>query len=331
MKKLINRQNITFLVVMAFMLIVPLFCNNYYLKIFQLIAIYQVFAMSLNLLMGIGGTVSFGHGAFFGVGAYTSACLFMHFGWPSWAAFPFVIILSGLAGLFLAVPMSRITGRYVTIITLSYAEILNLIMKNWTSVTNGVMGILNIPNINLFGFELKTKLQFYYFAMIMVVITFIFMKWIVNSKLGRNLKAMRDDPIAAEAMGINLFKNKIVVFTISAIFAGIAGTLYAHSYHYIDSICFDSDSSFKALSIVVVGGLGNFTGTLIGSIFIVALPELLRNVDFLFNYRLIVYGVVLVLTMWLNHSIPGDKLKKKVSALFKRKKPQISTEEKEVA
>ena len=327
MKKLLNSKNITFLVTMLVMAIVPIFANNYYLKIFQLVEIYMVFAMSLNLLMGVGGTVSFGHAAFFGVGAYTSACMYMHFGWQSWMSFPLVIIISGLAGLFLAIPMSRITGRYVTIITLSYAEILNLVMKNWTKVTNGVMGILNIPNLNLFGYELKTRRQFYYFALILVIITYIFMMWIVNSKFGRNLRAMKDDPIAAEAMGINLFSHKVVVFTISAIFAGIAGTLYAHSYHYIDAICFNSDASFKALSIVVVGGLGNFAGTLIGSIFITALPEFLRNFDFLFNYRLIVYGVVLVLVMWLNHSIPGDKLKKWVASLFKKKKPSTDVEE----
>ena len=114
----------------------------------------------------------------------------------------------------MAVPMSRITGRYVTIITLSYAEIVNLIIKNWDKVTQGQMGIVGIPTISLFGFKLKSKIMFFYFALLFVVITYVMMQWLVKSKLGRNLQAMRDDPIAAEAMGIKLFPNKVIIFTI---------------------------------------------------------------------------------------------------------------------
>jgi len=226
----------------------------------------------------------------------------------------------------LAIPMSRITGRYVTIITLSYAEIVNLIMRNWTKVTNGVMGILNIPNFRLFGFELAYKDEQYWLVLVFVVITYIMINWLVKSKLGRNLQAMRDDTIAAEAMGINLFSHKVIIFTISAIFAGIAGALYAHIYGYIDYTVFTSNLSFNCISIVVVGGLGNFVGTIFGALFLTILPEYLRNVDFLFNYRMIVYGIILVLVMWLNHSVPGAKLKEKFFSLFKRKKAEITEE-----
>ena len=311
-------KHIIFTLTMIVMVIVPLFVDNYVLKILQSAAINMIFGMSLNLLMGIGGTVSFGHACFYGVGAYTTACMWFHFGWTSTMAFPLVIVFSAIAGLLLAIPMSRITGRYVTIITLSYAEILNLIMRNWTKVTNGVMGILNIPNFNLFGLELKYKDEQYWFILIFVVITYVMINWLVNSKLGRNLQAMRDDPIAAEAMGINLFSHKVIIFTISAVFAGIAGSLYAHIYGYIDYTVFTSNLSFNCISIVVVGGLGNFVGTIFGALFLTILPEMLRNIEFLFNYRMIVYGIILVLVMWMNHSIPGAKIKAAFANMFRK-------------
>lgn len=318
MKKTLTAKDITFLVIIMVMAITPLFVDAYSLRILITAALNMIFAMSLNLLMGIGGTVSFGHAAFYSIGAYTTACLWYHFGFNYSSSFLPVILITGLAGLLLALPMSRITGRYVTIITLSFAEIINLIIKNWDSVTLGQMGIVGIPSINLFGFELGNKLQFFYLTLIFVILTYVIMNWLVDSKLGRNLQAMRDDAIAAEAMGIRLFPNKVIVFTISAIFAGIAGSLYAHLMTYVEPSTFNASLSFNCISIVVIGGLGNFSGTLIGSLFLSILPEYLRQFDFLFKYRMIAYGLVLVIVMWLNHSIPGGRLKDLVRKPFRR-------------
>ena len=318
MKKYLNGRNITFLIIAIGMAIAPFITNAYQLRILISCELNMIFAMSLNLLMGIGGTVSFGHVAFYEIGAYTTACLWYHLGWDYSTNFIFVILITGLAGLLLALPMSRITGRYVTIITLSFAEIISLIIRNWDKITLAQMGIVGIPNITLFGFHFKTKMQFFYFALIFVIVTYILINWLVNSKLGRNLQAMRDDPIAAEAMGIKLFPNKVVVFTISAIFAGIAGSLYAHLMTYVEPSTFNSNLSFSCISIVVIGGLGNFVGTLIGALFLTILPEYLRKFDFLFKYRMIAYGLVLVIVMWLNHSIPGLKLKQSVQRFFAR-------------
>ena len=318
MKKYLDTRTIIFIIIMVGMAIAPFVTDPYQLRVLISCELNMIFAMSLNLLMGIGGTVSFGHAAFYSIGAYTTACLWYHFGWDYSTNFIFVILVTGLAGLLLALPMSRITGRYVTIITLSFAEIVNLIIRNWDPVTLGQMGIVGIPNITLFGFRFKTKVQFFYFALIFVILTYIFLKWLVESKLGRNLQAMRDDSIAAEAMGIKLFPNKVIVFTISAIIAGIAGSLYAHLMTYVEPATFNANLSFNCISIVVVGGLGNFTGTLIGALFLTILPEYLRKFEFLFKYRMIAYGMVLVVVMWLNHSIPGLKLKQSVKKFFAR-------------
>ena len=318
MKKYLDTRTIIFIIIMAGMAVAPFVTDPYQLRVLISCELNMIFAMSLNLLMGIGGTVSFGHAAFYSIGAYTTACLWYHFGWDYSTNFIFVILVTGLAGLLLALPMSRITGRYVTIITLSFAEIVNLIIRNWDPVTLGQMGIVGIPNITLFGFRFKTKIQFFYFTLIFVILTYIFLKWLVESKLGRNLQAMRDDSIAAEAMGIKLFPNKVIVFTISAIIAGIAGSLYAHLMTYVEPATFNANLSFNCISIVVVGGLGNFTGTLIGALFLTILPEYLRRFEFLFKYRMIAYGMVLVVVMWLNHSIPGLKLKQSVQRFFAR-------------
>ena len=318
MKKYFDTRTIIFIIIMAGMAVAPFVTDPYQLRVLISCELNMIFAMSLNLLMGIGGTVSFGHAAFYSIGAYTTACLWYHFGWDYSTNFIFVILITGLAGLLLALPMSRITGRYVTIITLSFAEIVNLIIRNWDPVTLGQMGIVGIPNITLFGFRFKTKIQFFYFTLIFVILTYIFLKWLVESKLGRNLQAMRDDSIAAEAMGIKLFPNKVIVFTISAIIAGIAGSLYAHLMTYVEPATFNANLSFNCISIVVVGGLGNFAGTLIGALFLTILPEYLRRFEFLFKYRMIAYGMVLVIVMWLNHSIPGLKLKQSVRKFFAR-------------
>ena len=317
------KKHLLFIIIAVSMLVAPLFTNAYQLRILISAALAMIFAMSLNLLMGIGGTVSFGHAAFYSIGAYTTAVLWYHFKTPYSTNFIPVILITGLAGLLLSLPMSRITGRYVTIITLSFAEIVNLIIKNWDPVTLGQMGIVGIPSISLFGFKLANKTMFYYFALIFVVLTFIIMNWLVDSKLGRNLRAISNDAIAAEAMGIKIFPYKVIVFTISAIFAGIAGSLYAHLMSYVEPATFNANLSFECISMVVIGGLGNFAGTMVGALFLKILPEYLRQFEFLFKYRMIAYGLVLVIVMWINHSIPGTKLKNaistRISALFRKK------------
>ena len=142
------KKHLLFLIIVVVMCIAPVFTNAYQLRILISAALAMIFAMSLNLLMGIGGTVSFGHAAFYSIGAYTTAVLWYHFHTAYSTNFIPVLLITGLAGLLLSLPMSRITGRYVTIITLSFAEIVNLIIKNWDPVTLGQMGIVGIPSVN---------------------------------------------------------------------------------------------------------------------------------------------------------------------------------------
>lgn len=306
MEKKFGTKNISTGLLIILALLAPRIISAYNLRIFNVAGIYMIFAMSLNLLMGVGGTVSFGHAAFYGIGAYTAAILNTRMGLPIAATIPATIVVSGFAGLLLALPMSRVTGRYVTIVTLGFCEIVNLLMISWESLTRGPNGIMNIPRANLFGYVLKSNYSYYYFVMAMVIIVYTIIGWTVDSKLGRNLKAMRDDSTAAEAMGIKLFQHKIFVFSMSAALAGIAGALYAHFMGYIDPTNFTSAESFTAISIVVVGGLANMKGSIVAALLLMAIPEYLRGFA---EYRMLVYGGVLVFIMWVNHSIYGAMFK----------------------
>ena len=313
MKKKITFGQILTLMVLLVALVIPQLMSTYNLRILNLAGIYMIFGMSLNLLIGIGGTMSFGHAAFYGIGAYTGVLLHQHFGWSFLVTLPFVILVSALAGFLLALPMSRVTGKYVTIVTLGFCEIVNIILLNWESLTRGPNGIMNIPKATIFGHKIANMQENYYFVLVMAIIVYVIVQWTINSKLGRNLKAMRDDDIAAEAMGIKLFPHKVFVFSMSAALAGVAGSMYAHYIGYIDPNSFTSAESFVCLSIVVVGGLGNMRGTMIAALLLMALPEYLRGFS---DYRMLVYGGVLVAIMWLNHSIPGKKVKRVVSEKY---------------
>ncbi len=315
MKKKLSVGQILTIVVLLVALAIPQMMSTYNLRILNLAGIYMIFGMSLNLLIGIGGTMSFGHAAFFGIGAYAGVLLYQHFGWSFMVTLPFVILISALAGFLLALPMSRVTGKYVTIVTLGFCEIVNIILLNWESLTRGPNGIMNIPKATIFGHKIANMRENYYFVLVMVIIVYILIKWTINSKLGRNLKAMRDDSIAAEAMGIKLFPHKVFVFSMSAALAGMAGSMYAHYIGYIDPNSFTSTESFTCLSIVVVGGLGNMKGTMIAALLLMALPEYLRGFS---DYRMLVYGGVLVGIMWLNHSLQGKKVKNSVSEKYAR-------------
>lgn len=317
MKKKIKFSQILTLVVLLVALAIPQMMSTYNLRILNLAGIYMIFGMSLNLLIGIGGTMSFGHAAFFGIGAYAGVLLQQRLGWNFLLVLPMVIVISALAGFLLALPMSRVTGKYVTIVTLGFCEIVNIILLNWESLTRGPNGIMNIPKVTLLGHKIANMRENYYFVFVMVIIVYILIQWTINSKLGRNLKAMRDDDIAAEAMGIKLFPHKVFVFSMSAALAGVAGVMYAQYIGYIDPNSFTSTESFTCLSIVVVGGLGNMKGTMIAALLLMALPEYLRGFS---DYRMLVYGGVLVAIMWLNHSLQG----KKVKSFFSEKYAQLT-------
>ena len=270
--------------------------SQYIYRICVISVLYAILAMSLNLIAGVAGQISLGHIAFYGIGAYTSALLCVNFGISVWLSILAAFVVSMFFGLLIAIPTLKLSGGYLAILTMSFAEIIRLILLNWTSVTRGPMGILNIPKPQLFGYTIKSSAAFLYLVLIIAIIVYLALNNLIKSKFGRNLKALRDDEISSESMGIDVYRHKVVAFVISTGIAGIAGALYASYMEFIDPSSFISDESTVILSMVVLGGMGNMNGSIVAAVLLTVLPEALRSFS---NYRMLVYGVVLVVMMLL--------------------------------
>lgn len=284
-------------ILLAAMLVFPLMgFSQYVYRIAVVSVLYAILAMSLNLIAGVAGQISLGHIAFYGIGAYTSALLCVNFGVSVWVGILAAFVLSMLFGLLIAIPTLKLSGGYLAILTMSFAEIIRLILLNWTSVTRGPMGILNIPKPSLFGYTIKSSGAFLYLVLTVAIIVYIGLHNLIHSRFGRNLQALRDDEISSESMGINVYRYKVIAFVISTGVAGVAGALFASYMEFIDPSSFISDESTVILSMVVLGGMGNMNGSIIAAALLTILPEALRSFS---DYRMLVYGAVLVAMMLL--------------------------------
>ncbi len=284
-------------ILLAAMLVFPLMgFSQYVYRIAVVSVLYAILAMSLNLIAGVAGQISLGHIAFYGIGAYTSALLCVNFGVSVWVGILAAFVVSMLFGLLIAIPTLKLSGGYLAILTMSFAEIIRLILLNWTSVTRGPMGILNIPKPSLFGYTIKSSGAFLYLVLTVAIIVYIGLHNLIHSRFGRNLQALRDDEISSESMGINVYRYKVIAFVISTGVAGVAGALFASYMEFIDPSSFISDESTVILSMVVLGGMSNMNGSIIAAALLTILPEALRSFS---DYRMLVYGVVLVAMMLL--------------------------------
>ena len=276
-------------------IIFPIAFNQQYLiSVGVNVLLYAALSVSLNLITGFMGITSLSHAAFLGIGAYTAAILATRFG----VNFPFTFIaaaiMAGIFGLLLGLPSLRIKGRFLAIVTLGFGEITRIIELNWMSLTRGPQGISGIPKIEIFNWAMKTPMQKYYVILAILVFIVLCVFAIMNSRVGRAISAIRDDEVAAAAMGINVFGYKLMVFTISSAFAGLAGAFYAHYMSFIDPNAFSFTQSIQILSVTIFGGMASIPGSIFGAVSLIILPELLR---FLVDFRLIIYGLLLVIMM----------------------------------
>lgn len=272
----------------------------YFEHLFILICIYTILSQSLNIVMGYTGLFNLGQVAFYGVGAYTSALLTLA-GYPFWLGLICGAILASLSSLLIGIPSLRLKGHYFAIATLGFGEIARSVMLNWTSLTRGPMGLPGIPRPELFGYSFSSMEAFLVFALIAAVICNFSMYLIIKSHFGRVLKSIREDEIAAEALGKNITKYKIQSLMVGAFFAGIAGSLYAHYINFIDPSTFVLQETILITLMVVVGGMGSFLGTILGATILILLPEPLRMLDLpssiVAPVRLMIYALLLILIM----------------------------------
>jgi len=266
--------------------------NIYYLHLFNLILIYSLFSLGLNILTGYTGITSFGHAGFFAFGAYATAILSTRYGVPPILSIFFASFLTGAIGIIIGLPVIKISGIYLAMVTLASAEFIRLLAINWESFTGGPLGISNIPIISILGFYINNEQSFFFFLYpILIISTFIFIR-IINSRFGRSLEAIRDDERAAESIGIPCAKNKLISFFLSGFYSGLAGALYAHFDRFISPDTFTFSLSILVLCMVVIGGMGTVTGSILGAIIIVILLEYLQPLGV---YRLLVYGLLLAI------------------------------------
>ncbi len=273
--------------------------HNYLLHLLILIGIWGILAMSLNLAMGFTGLMNVGHAAFFGIGAYTSALLALKLGAPFWLALICAGVVAAIFGFLLGIPTLRLKGDYLALGTLGFGIVVESVLKNWTSLTRGPVGLPGIPKAGLFGFVFKDIFSYFIFVLIITAIVFLILNKITKAPFGLVLKATREDEVAAQTLGKNIVSYKLQSFTISAFFAGIAGSLYAHYITFINPSSFTILEAVLIISMVIVGGFGSIWGSFIGAAVLILLPEPLRFVGFSSStvgaVRQILYSVILVL------------------------------------
>lgn len=287
-------------------LLVPIFASNYWVGLLTLCAIASIGAIGLNVLTGFTGQISIGVGAFLGVGGYTSAILTSTYGLSFWLSLPMAGLITAVVGGLFGIPSLRLKGLYLAIATLAAQVIILFVISRWTSVTGGTAGmVLSRPKIG--SYTLMSNASYYYLSIGMLILTILYATNLLRTRVGRAFLAVRDRDIAAQIMGINLFKYKVMAFAISSFFVGIAGALLAHYTMIVSPELYNFQVSIEYLAMILIGGLGSVYGSILGAVFITLLPVGLSSaVDILASFmpdmyqilsafKEFVFGIVIIL------------------------------------
>jgi branched-chain amino acid transport system permease protein len=281
-----------FLVV--FLVILPVLLNDYYRDVMTLTCMYVVLALGLNIVVGQAGLLNLGYVAFYAVGAYTYAILSTLFGVSFWPGLiGGAIAAAGFAGI-IGLATLKLRGDYFAIVTLGLGEITRIVLNNWDRVTGGPNGISKIGRPVIAGYTLHTTLDFYYLILCVAVITVFAMRRLIASRIGRAWIAIREDDVAAEAMGINTFRLKLLAFVLGSAWAGLTGVFFAAKMTFVSPESFTFFESVLILCMVVLGGMGSIPGIILGALLLIALPEVFRDFQ---DYRMLAFGAALVLMM----------------------------------
>jgi branched-chain amino acid transport system permease protein len=296
------------LVTAALLLVVPHFLKNYGIYLLTYWLVFIVAAMGLNLTVGYAGQKSLGHAAFFGIGAYTVALL-MKVGISFWIGLPAAALICFVVGLILGFPALRVQTIYLAFATLGFNTAIWLVMRNEEWLTGGTFGINNIARPSFFGISLEGNLAYYHFTLVVTLVLGGLLWGLLRSPWGKAFTALRDNAIRAESLGIDIRNYTLLAFAIGAVYAGVAGALFASLVQFIEPAPFTVGASIMMYLMVVVGGPGYFLGPVVGAAVGVILPEWLR---FAQAWYLFVFGsAVVVLMIWLPDgllSIP-DRIK----------------------
>jgi branched-chain amino acid transport system permease protein len=281
------------LLVLAVVLPLPL--SDYYRSVLWRTGLYVMLGLSLNVIVGYAGMFQLGHAAFYAVGAYTTALLNVHFGVPILLTLPASLVFAGLLGFVITRPILHLRGDYLCIVTIAFGEVVRLaLVNNLFGITGGANGLSGIDRPSLFGFELRAPIYHYYLMLIFLVLTVVLVNRLEHSRLGRAWMYVREDEVAAEAMGIDTIRVKMLAFVLGSGWAGLVGALYAGRITVISPDLSKFLESVIMFSIVVLGGAGSTPGIFVGTLGMVTLPELSRPLK---AWRDAWIGLVMVVMM----------------------------------
>ena len=279
----------------------PLGIGGYEISVLMMILFYVILAVGLDLVTGSCGQFSFATGAFYGIGAYTAAIMNRDLGTSIWLHLPAGAIVAGSFGLLLGIPALRLTGHFLAIVTIAFQTIMYLTISQWTSFTGGQVG-LSLQGSNsvvIFGtklFELSSVRSYYWLSLAVAAVCILVAWRLVNSRLGREWIAIRDDEKLAQAIGLDTTRGKLTAFVAYAALAGIAGVLTAHALRGVTPDDFTIWISATVVAMMVLGGRGTFVGPILGAILLALLPEFLGRYA---EYKMLIYGIILMLGMTL--------------------------------
>jgi branched-chain amino acid transport system permease protein len=293
-----GRSSKTLLIpLLLFVLSLPPVVGNYWTQVLGDIGIYVILGLGLNVVVGFAGLLDLGYVAFYAIGAYGYALLASpHFGLhvPFWVMLPVCVALAAGAGGLLGIPVLRMRGDYLAIVTLGFGEIIRIFLNNLDPLTNGPRGILRIDPPAIGNLLINSPARWYYMILGGILISVFIADRLNNSRIGRAWIAMREDQDAAALMGISILKYKLLAFSIGASFAGVGGAIFAARQGSIFPENFSLMVSINVLCLIIIGGMGSIVGVILGAVVLIGLPEVLREVQ---QYRMLVFGALLVVMM----------------------------------
>lgn len=303
------------LVLLGLGAVLPQLLPQYFLYLGNVLMMYAVLGLGLDLLLGWAGQFAFAHIAFFGVGTYATVLLQTRLGLPFIAAMPLAAALAGVIGMLIAIPATRLRAVYLALATFAFAEGAQWLFNTWDSMTGGADG-LRIKTPELFGYALGTDPRAFPVMAVVLALVIAGTMFLTSSKLGRAFCAIRDSEHAAAASGIDVRRTKVVAFAISAVYAGIAGGMFSMYQSFVNPETFGFAQIVLVLSMIVVGGLGTLPGTLIGVVLLGLMPEILRtSMRSLQVWQELVYGLILILAMmYMPRGIWGTFVRQRVRA-----------------
>jgi branched-chain amino acid transport system permease protein len=290
-----NKDLICFAALAIIIIFIPVFVESkYYFIVLNVIGLNTIVVAGLNLLIGFAGQISLGHAAFYGMGSYFSGILTVNYGFPPWPAMLVGMLATGAVAYLVGYPSLKLRGHYLVMATLGFSIIVYILMGQLEGLTGGHDGLIGIPPLSIGGISFDNDLKNFYLIWTFVFFSMLVSRNLLNSRVGRALRAIHGSEVAASSLGVNTANYKVKVFVLSAMFASVSGSLYAHYITFISPSTYDFYYSIQVVTMVIVGGMGSLWGPLFGAAILTSISEALHVAK---QYHIVAYGLFLCLVI----------------------------------